>query len=155
MRRRVPFSVEWVPAMLRPPLPCAVPPGIASADSHRGPEDGLSPNMSPSMSPSMSQIISQPFRSAWRWRGLSAWLAFCMALWLALSAPEGFAQPPEASSTSGNPGASTASPPAQSAAAGDKEGMRLAQLQGHAETAALDWGVANSGPLPGGTHSGG
>jgi hypothetical protein len=99
-------------------------------------------------------MMSQLFRSAWRWRGLSAWLAFCMALWLALSAPEVFAQPPEASSTSGNPGASTASPPAPSAAAGAKEGLRLAQLQGHAETAALDWVLANSGPLHGDTHAG-
>jgi hypothetical protein len=132
MHRRPQLSVECVPAMLRPAMPQAVPPGIACADSPRRPEGGL----------------SKPFRSAW--------LAFCMAFALTLSAPELFALQPEPSSTHGKQDASAPAPPPapQPAAAGAGEGMRLAQAQGRAETAAVDWVLANSGPLVGDTPAG-
>jgi len=73
-----------------------------------------------------------------------------MALWLALTAVAICAQP---SSTSGK-GASTPPPSARAAGSGNDEGLRLAQAQGRAESAAVDWVLANSGPLHGDTHAG-
>jgi hypothetical protein len=142
--RRGSVKVKWVPAILRraalcarpegrpfgpclsPPL--AAPPGIAGTDFYRTPEDGF----------------LQPFRSAWRLADRSAWLAFCVAVWFALSAPNLFAgQPASAPPASATVAAAVAAYPPRS------------QTQGQAETAVLDWVLANSGPLKGDTRAGG
>jgi len=71
-----------------------------------------------------------------------------MALWIALTAAA--ICTPNPSSSSGKAGDSTPPPSAQAT----DEGSRLAQAQGRAETAALDWVLANSGPLHGDTQAG-
>jgi hypothetical protein len=109
--------------------------------------------MSKMMPQMMSNRMSKIVRSAWRRRGLPARLAFCMALWIALSVPRLFALPPEPSPAAAKQGAPAPSPPPPAGEAAG-EGLRLAQSQGHAETAALDWVLANSGPLHGDTHAG-
>src|SRR5450755_1413615 len=76
-----------------------------------------------------------------------------MALWLALTAVAVCAQAPQASSTPGK-GASTPSPSAPASSAGNDPGLRLAQAQGRAESAAVDWVLDNSGPLHGDIHAG-
>ena len=73
-----------------------------------------------------------------------------MALWIALTAAAFCAHPPNPSSPSGKAGVSTPPPSAQAT----DEASRLVQAQGRAETAALDWVLANSGPLHGDTHAG-
>jgi hypothetical protein len=72
-----------------------------------------------------------------------------MALWLALSAVAIGAQPPSPSSVPGK-GASTPPPSAPPI----DEGLRLAQAQGRAETAAVDWVLDDAGPLQGDIHAG-
>jgi hypothetical protein len=74
---------------------------------------------------------------------------FSMALWLTLCAVALCAQAPQTSPTPGK-GASTPPPSAQPA----DPRLRLAQAQGRAETAAVDWVLANSGPLHGDIHAG-
>jgi hypothetical protein len=71
-----------------------------------------------------------------------------MALWIALSAAAVCAPGP--SSAPGKTGGAAPPPSAQPAG----EGVRLAQAQGRAETAAVDWVLANCGPLHGDTHAG-
>jgi hypothetical protein len=79
-----------------------------------------------------------------------------MALWIALVAPPLFARQPQASPAPGEQGTSAPAPPpaAQPAGTADSERLRLAQSQGRGESAALDWVLANSGPLHGDTHAG-
>lgn len=69
-----------------------------------------------------------------------------MALWIALSAAA-ICAPNPAPGKAGN----AAPPPAAQPA---DEGTRLAQAQGRAESAAVDWVLANSGPLHGDLHAG-
>jgi hypothetical protein len=86
---------------------------------------------------------------------LAARFALCMALCLALTAPQLFARQPEPAPASGMQTSASAPPPAaQPAATAEGQEQRLAQAQGHAETAAVDWVLANSGPLHGDMHAG-
>ena len=72
-----------------------------------------------------------------------------MALWIALGAAAVCAQPPQPSPDPGKQ-ASTPANPAQPT----DEGLQFARAQGRAETAAVDWVLANSGPLHGDMHAG-
>jgi hypothetical protein len=72
-----------------------------------------------------------------------------MALWMALSAAAVCAPPPQPSPAAGkqSSSAATSAPPID-------EGLQLARAQGRAETAAVDWVLANSGPLHGDRQAG-
>jgi hypothetical protein len=86
-----------------------------------------------------------------------------MATCLAIFAPFVFAQKPEPSpppatttTTATKPNASTPvqPPAAEPGNRGTEEQLRLAQQQGKADTAVLDWVLANSGQLKGDTRAG-
>ncbi len=106
----------------------------------------------PQPSPQMLEPVKledgllQGFRSHCRHRRPALFIALGLALWITLSAPLIAAPNPAAS-----PGAPQLS---QSADEGSNAQLQLAQQQGSAETAILDWVLANSGPLTGDTHAG-
>ena len=74
--------------------------------------------------------------------------AIFVACCFALFAPHVVAQQPQRSSTPGTAAAS-GTPAAESGNLGREEQIELARRQGKAETAVLDWVLANSGPLTG------
>jgi hypothetical protein len=76
-------------------------------------------------------------------------LIVCIAICFALNAPALVAQQPEPAS-----GPPRASAPAPLATSSPTAGLRLAQAQGQAESAVVDWVLANSGPIHGDTHAG-
>jgi hypothetical protein len=81
--------------------------------------------------------LLQSLRSQWRDRRLSAVsIALCLALCFTAFVPLVLAQTPATSSASG------------------EARLRLADEQGNADSAILDWVLANSGPLRGDTHAG-
>jgi hypothetical protein len=138
MRGLTELSVEWVAEMLRPLLHNVPEPGLGFAVSPRKPEDGL----------------PQRFSSDWRYS--SAVLA---ALFLALSALAAFAQQPAPfpapATTTATPDTSTPLHPPQAASgASTPAQLLLAEQQGKADTAILDWVLANSGPLVGDARAG-
>src|SRR5471030_1462254 len=98
------------------------------------------------------ESLLQRLRAAWLSRTLPV---VFIATGLALIGPHLLAQHPEPSPTSsadgtGNP--DTPSPQVPNTDPSNKgaaEQLRLAQQQGKAETAVVDWVLANSGPLKG------
>jgi hypothetical protein len=135
MRGLAQLSVEWVAEMLRPLLRKVPEPGLGFAVSPQKPEDVL------------------PQRFSFDWRSVSA---LCTVLFLALAASAVFAQPPAPFSTAdAAPNASTPvqSPQAASGASTQAQ-LLLAEQQGKADTAVLDWVLANSGPLVGDARAG-
>jgi hypothetical protein len=113
--------------------------GIAFVDSHQKSEGGL----------------SQSSKYVWSNRHCSA---FLLAICFSLSASLAFGQessptPSSVRPTSVKPNAST---PIQipAATSGNDEQARLARQQGQADSAVLDWVLANSGPIKGDTRAG-
>ena len=134
MRGLTELSVEWVAEMLRPLLHKVPEPGLGFAVSPRKPEDGL------------------PQRFSSDRRCSSAILA---ALLLVLSAPAIFAQQPAPFPATATPYASTpVQPPQAASGASTPAQLLLAEQQGKADTAILNWVLANSGPLVGDTRAG-
>jgi hypothetical protein len=135
MRSLDEFSVECLEAMLRyEPGSC-----LGFADSSRKLVDGL----------------SHSFRSAFRY--LSQPSVF-LAIYLALAAPFALAQSstPSPANNAAAAANSNASTPVQPPLAGtaNAEQLRLALQQGKADTAVLDWVLANSGQLKGDMNAG-
>lgn len=138
MQRLAKLSVECGSAMLGPPPDGAGQPGIALAALPRKPEDGL------------------PQRFRYRCRPSSARV---LALFLALAAPLLLAQTPSPFPAPANaPAASGAAAPAArpltASGGGTQSQLLLAEQQGRADTALLDWVLANSAPLEGNLRAG-
>ena len=144
MRSLAEFSVEWLEVMLRQ---VHNKPGsrLEFVETNRKSEDGL----------------SHSFRSAFRYlRHPSVFVA----IYLALAVPTVFAQmfgpmpanSAPASATKAATANSNTTTPVQPTVAGQASGeqLRLAQQQGKADTAVLDWVLANSGQLKGDIKAG-
>jgi hypothetical protein len=128
------LSVEWVAEMLCPLLNKVPEPGLGSAASPRKPEDGL------------------PQRFRYYWRNFSVLFA---VLVLALSTPAVIAQQPGWPPVPATANASTPVQRPLTPSDGSTEAqLLLAGQQGKADTALLDWVLANSGPLEGDIHAG-
>ena len=135
--RQFELSVEWVAEMLRPLLNKVAEPGLGFAASPRKPEDGLPQRFSSDRrdssysSPHFSELSSIAGR-------------LCPAACAVPGAHRANAQRFHSSPASRrlHPAAST---PAQ---------LLLAEQQGKADTAVLDWVLANSGPLKGDIRAG-
>ncbi len=106
--------------------------------------------------------MPQSSRFVWRyWRSSIFFLAICSTIYIAYDAPAAIAQqaapvPSSAPPSFAAPNASTPvrSPAVAQGSRGTTEQLRLAKQLGTAETAVLDWVLANSGPIKGDTRAG-
>jgi hypothetical protein len=115
--------------------------GLGIADSPRKPEDSLSQRL---IALSRSRRLPALF------------LASCLALFTPLLVAQATepASPAPVKATQSNASTPVQPPSAEPGSGGNEEQLQLALQQGKADTAVLDWVLANSGPLKGDTRAG-